>query len=261
MNLKLIPNQHHRWIVAHRGASNRFPESTQAAFEGAIVCNAEAIECDLQLTVDNEIVVCHDPTLERYGHPYIRVSESTLPDLQTLDIGSWFAPEFRDQRLLSLDELLLVFGHRTVLYLEVKTDKHSPQRTGMLLRKLLDAIVSHRLQEQVAILCFDSDTLRRVRELAVWATLVLNANAPDGIGEADLRSQPWLNGVDAHIEVLNARIVQTLHERGLTSLCFSCDSEESVLKAWDLGADGLITNDPERTRGILQQHGRLGHAS
>ena len=257
----MLPNRCHRWIVAHRGVSDRCPESTRAAFAAAIADGADAIECDLQLTADNNIVVCHDTTFERYGHPHVRVSETTLSHLQTLDMGSWFAPEFRDERLLSLDELLDDFGHRIPLCLEVKTEELTPAQTGVLLRQLADVIVSHRLQKQVVILCFDTESLRQVRELAAWATLILNSHTPDQIDAADLQQMPWLNGVDGNIVCLDERLVRTLHQMDLISLCFTCNCADDVLNAWDLGVDGLITNDPGRTREILRQHGRHSHAS
>jgi glycerophosphoryl diester phosphodiesterase len=55
--------------------------------------------------------------------------------------------------------------------------------------------------------------------------------------------------------------VQLVHQRQLTSLTFTCNSEEDVLKAWNLSVDVIITNDPARTRDILQQHRHDNHAA
>ena len=51
--------------VAHRGYHNeRFTENGLNAFKNALD-NDLAIELDVHLTKDNELIVCHDPNLVR----------------------------------------------------------------------------------------------------------------------------------------------------------------------------------------------------
>ncbi|KAH9943177.1 PLC-like phosphodiesterase [Epithele typhae] len=49
----------------HRGASSRFPENTLASFEAAIRDGAEGIESDVHVSVDDVVVMFHDPSLDR----------------------------------------------------------------------------------------------------------------------------------------------------------------------------------------------------
>ncbi|KAJ7368882.1 PLC-like phosphodiesterase [Mycena olivaceomarginata] len=49
----------------HRGASSRFPENTIASFEAAIRDGAEGIESDVHVSLDNVVVMFHDPDLKR----------------------------------------------------------------------------------------------------------------------------------------------------------------------------------------------------
>ncbi|KAF9644499.1 PLC-like phosphodiesterase [Thelephora ganbajun] len=49
----------------HRGASARYPENTLASFEAAIRDGAEGIESDVHVSVDDVVIMFHDPTLER----------------------------------------------------------------------------------------------------------------------------------------------------------------------------------------------------
>ncbi|KAJ7129188.1 PLC-like phosphodiesterase [Mycena epipterygia] len=49
----------------HRGASARFPENTLASFEAAIRDGAEGIESDVHVSLDDVVVMFHDPDLER----------------------------------------------------------------------------------------------------------------------------------------------------------------------------------------------------
>jgi glycerophosphoryl diester phosphodiesterase len=52
-------------VVAHRGAAGEAPENTLAALRLALQQQCDAIELDIHLTKDGEIVVCHDETLDR----------------------------------------------------------------------------------------------------------------------------------------------------------------------------------------------------
>ncbi len=71
-------------------------ESTLIAFERAIQQEVDVIECDLHLSKEGEFVIHHDYYLGRTtpGHGYI--GNYTCAELQALDAGSWFHPQFAD---------------------------------------------------------------------------------------------------------------------------------------------------------------------
>ena len=52
-------------LAAHRGGSLLWPENSLLAFRNAIALGADFIEFDVHLSKDGEVVVIHDPTLER----------------------------------------------------------------------------------------------------------------------------------------------------------------------------------------------------
>ena len=52
-------------IIAHRGDSAHRPENTLAAFAAGLEAGASIVELDVQLTSDGELVVIHDPLLDR----------------------------------------------------------------------------------------------------------------------------------------------------------------------------------------------------
>ena len=52
-------------IVAHRGLTEGVPENTLAAFRQSIDRGVQIIELDLRITKDGQLVVIHDPTLDR----------------------------------------------------------------------------------------------------------------------------------------------------------------------------------------------------
>nr|MDT0527255.1 glycerophosphodiester phosphodiesterase family protein [Streptomyces sp. DSM 41633] len=85
-------------MVAHRGASHDFPEQTRAAYTEALRQGAGALECDVRLTKDGELVLIHDKTVDRTSNGTGRVGDMTLAELQALD--------FDGHGILTLDEFI-----------------------------------------------------------------------------------------------------------------------------------------------------------
>ena len=75
-------------IFAHRGASAHAPENTLAAFELAVKQGAPAIEFDVKLTSDRQVVIIHDQTLNRTTNGSGAVTKQPLAALRELDAGS-----------------------------------------------------------------------------------------------------------------------------------------------------------------------------
>src|SRR5689334_7683884 len=95
--------------VAHRGHSIGYPENTLEAYRKAIELGVEMIECDVNITSDGKLVMMHDPTLDRTTTGTGRVSAATWKDVQGLDAGGKFKPEFAGVRFPSTEETLLLY--------------------------------------------------------------------------------------------------------------------------------------------------------
>ncbi len=71
------------FIIAHRTAAGLAPENTLFGIEKAIECGADAIECDIRVTRDGELVLCHDDTLLRISGRTDKVTDLTLKAIGT----------------------------------------------------------------------------------------------------------------------------------------------------------------------------------
>ena len=78
------------FIWAHRGASGSAPENTLVAFKRAIDLGADGIELDIQLTKDDEIVVCHDEKIDRTSDGKGWLKDYTLEELRTFNFNQQF---------------------------------------------------------------------------------------------------------------------------------------------------------------------------
>src|SRR5690554_4570511 len=116
-----IPVPPHFRIIAHRGASAYAPENTHAAFSLTKRMGVTEGELDTQLTLDGTIALCHDGTLERYGHGPRVVEQMEWAELAELDMGSWFSPFlFGGERMITLDDLFATYSTDFTYHVEIK---------------------------------------------------------------------------------------------------------------------------------------------
>jgi glycerophosphoryl diester phosphodiesterase len=68
--------------VGHRSARAYEPENTLRSFKKAIELGVDAVELDVTMTKDNEIVVIHDADLKRTTNGEGLVCELTLKEIK-----------------------------------------------------------------------------------------------------------------------------------------------------------------------------------
>ncbi|KAJ1480979.1 PLC-like phosphodiesterase [Baffinella frigidus] len=94
-------------VIGHRGAKEIAPENTIAAMRAAKAVGATCVEVDVMLTKDGVPVIHHDNTVDRCTTGKGHLSEQTWAELQELDAGSHFCPDFKDERIPTMSELVL----------------------------------------------------------------------------------------------------------------------------------------------------------
>ncbi len=107
-------------VVCHRGFNRVAPENTLAAANRAIAVGAHFVELDLRQSRDGVLYVMHDPTVDRSTNGSGVVSELTSLQIDRLDAGSWFGPQFRGEPVPRLGTFLRAVAGRTGVYVEIK---------------------------------------------------------------------------------------------------------------------------------------------
>lgn len=86
-------------FIAHRGASYFEPENTLKAVKRALEMGADRVEVDVRLSKDKELVVIHDPTVDRTTDGTGQVEDMTLQELKKLNAG-------KGERIPTLQEII-----------------------------------------------------------------------------------------------------------------------------------------------------------
>lgn len=106
-------------IAAHRGGAALWPENSLAAFRGAAALGVAAVEFDIHLTADGEIVVIHDPTLDRTTDGRGAIAEMTYADVAQARLRGGAVPSERVPRLSDVLAVLAPAG--IIAWIEIKT--------------------------------------------------------------------------------------------------------------------------------------------
>lgn len=180
-------------VVAHRGNSSVAPQNTLAAFEAAWRAGADAIELDVQLTADRQVVVIHDDTVDATTDGTGPVAGLTLAQVRALDAGGWFSPAFAGQRVPAFDEVvgLLLDRPGIDLLCEVK-GAWTPDEAALVTEPLLAdpgfVARQHALGREVTVWTLDEPWMwRTAADLYVDGVIT---DRPD-------RLRGWLAAADA----------------------------------------------------------------
>jgi len=238
-------------IVAHRGMSATFPENTHTAIAAAITSGATAVEFDIQITADNEIVLGHNPTLDYYGFPDVAVATSTLQELQSYDIGRIHGKKFVGEQVASFQKILQEFGDQVTMMVEFKTKYMSDRQIDTLITRFLQLTSGQHDKLRLQALCFKPHVLERLHATANWLPLVWNTNYPHRLHSSDLTRQPWLSGVGCRIGRTDRNSAALIQQSGMNLYSFTCNTTDEVLKARDLGAAAIISDNHIQARDLL----------
>lgn len=219
--------------IAHRGASGYAPENTRAAFERAIKMGADAIETDVRLAFDGEPVLVHDATVTRTTDGHGPVADHTLTELRALDAGSWLAPEFAGERIMTLAELIADMVPRIPVVLEIK-DQAATAPT-------IDAIREAGIEARVEVTSFLWPAVLETRRLApdLACGFLTPEFDPDIIRRCVSRG---LAQVCPHVDTLAPALVAEAHEAGLVVRAYGVARRAQVDALLGSGADGATVN-------------------
>lgn len=223
-------------VIAHRGASLHAPEHTVEAYDLALEQGADALEIDVRLTADGQLVAVHDQTLQRTtGDP------RAVADLHAREIASLPSPE----RPVALDDLLDRYGRRTRLLVELK----DPEAAGE--RRIVDAVAEHGLTDRVVLQSFDHAALRRIQrsapELAVAALYRRASDGPTLVADA-AEVASWACAMTCPVAALDGDVLAAAAHRDVPVWTYTINDVERARALDDLGVAAIITDTPAAVR-------------
>ncbi len=234
----------HPVIFAHRGASAHAPENTIPSFELALAQGADAVELDAKLTVDGQIVVFHDATLDRTTDGTGRLAQKTLADLRSLDAGNFFSDQFRGTRIPTLEEVFEAVGKK--IFINVELTNYATPRDA-LVEKVCVLIKKHGLEKSVIFSSFLPSNLKQAERFLPEVPRGLLAL--DGWMGAWARSFGFSFGEYAalhpYLTDVNAQQVSRVHQLKRRIHVWTVNKPDDITRLHGWGVDGIFTDDPQ----------------
>lgn len=276
-------------LIAHRGASSYAPEHTAAAYKLAIAQGADYVEQDLQVTKDGQLVCLHDLTLERTTNAKDvfpgrartlhregaeltgwHVTDFTLAEIKQLDAGSWFAPKFKGEKILTFQEAIDLVKGKAGIYPETKAPEVYGS-VGFDMEKLvMDVLAKNGLDKPgadpktpVFLQSFSADSLKKMRLTMKVGLPLLFLVDPRGQAAwltkekmADIKT--FADGIGPAKGIISGQpaIVAWAHDAGLSVTPYTFRAagqpagrnvrDEMSQFLYTYGVDALFTDNPDQ---------------
>jgi glycerophosphoryl diester phosphodiesterase len=258
--------QHERPLFfAHRGGSLLAPENTLTAFRRGVEFGADALELDIQMTRDGELVVIHDPTVDRVTNAVGQVSSYAYDELRRLDAGYRFTPDggqtfpFRDQGI-TIPRLRDVFATFPTLRVNIDLKESLPARE----RALWQLIQEHSAEDRVLAGSFLHAPLVRFRRLTGGrvATSGSRREIATFVTAFACRSLRLLRPAydalqvpETHrgLRVVSPATIAAAHRLGLDLHVWTVDDPATMRRLLDWGVDGLMSDRPDLLAAVLSE--------
>ena len=239
-------------IIAHRGASRQAPENTLPAIEAALEAGADVVALDLQGSQDHVPLVLADNRLDRTTNGAgLRASQLTAKEVQALDAGSWFAPNFKGASVPTLAEALKVLGKRArllLLFPEVRSEMP-------LLQEALKALKGRAKPGDDLMLFPESEGLKAFRALApeFGCALALGEKI-EGWMHLEKAARLGLKVVRPFRAQINSDLVRKAHAKGICVYAHFADEESEMKDLLGMRVDGIVTGRPAQLKKMLGGH-------
>ncbi len=252
-------------VFAHRGGSRRWPENTMLAFQNAADLGVDALELDIHSTADGELVVIHDPFVDRVTNGSGAVHDYTLAALQRLDAGYWWTEDggrtypFRGQGI-TIPTLADVFGAFPHLWINIDIKQANPP----IVQPLVALLHACGVVAQVCVGSFHTATIAAFRRACpAVATAASLPEAQQMLVLSKLGLGRFYRGgavamqlpeVERRLRVITPGFVRTAHRHRTAVHVWTVNDVPQMRRLIDMGVDGLMTDYPDL---LLKLLGRL----
>jgi len=236
-------------VAAHRGGALLWPENSLLAFRNALTLGADLLETDVHLTADGEVVIVHDPTLDRTTTAQGAVRDTKLADLMSVRLKAADGTVTREH-VPTLRELLDLMRPATArLLLEIKVGPGRQPYAGIE-EKVLTRVREAGLADRVLIMAFEDDTLRRVRALdpGVRTVLLVSMRRAERAAARDIVR--WVTAVGAadlgiDHRALTSDVVAAARAARVRVAAWTVNEAADIRRVIGLGVDVVISDRPD----------------
>lgn len=221
--------------IGHRGAKGHAPENTLIGFQKAIDLHVDRIELDVHLSLDGELMVIHDDTIDRTTNGKGFVNTLSLPELKRVRIDRLHA-------IPTLIEVLNLIDQRCDINIELKS-----YETADKVVDLIEKYVSEKKWDynQFLVSSFDWNALQQVT--------FSNSKIPIGVlTETNLdlafAFAKFIKAKSIHpyFHMVTKENTAKMQEEGFQVFPWTVNEIEDIRKIKTYNVNGIISDFPDR---------------
>ena len=215
--------------IGHRGAKGYVAENTLASFQKAIDLNVDAIELDVHLSLDEEIMVIHDETINR-----TTTGSGFVKDINASELNGFGIP--------TLKEVIHLVNRKCVINIEIK-DAKATNKVVALIQKFISEKEYNYNQFQIS--SFDWEVLEQVSLLN--PKLLIGVLTDENLENA----LPFAKKINAYsinpfYKLLDKEKVTLLQRNGFLVFPWTVNEFTDIEKMKSFNVDGIISDFPDR---------------
>ncbi len=154
-SLNILDNYNNETLFfAHRGIGNYYPENSIESFRMADSLGFEAIELDISITMDKQIIVFHDEDTERLLGIKSKIGKLNSKELAKQNYI--FQNKVSSSKVIKLEELFREFGNRFIYYLDFKIEDYE------IIKKVVDLVKKYNINHKTIFASADFLLISRI---------------------------------------------------------------------------------------------------
>jgi len=242
---------HPRRLYAHRGASAECPENTLVSFQRAMEIGVDSLELDVHLTRDRVFIVHHDDTALRMCGSPVKWSDIDLAEAQRLDAGWGFVAKDGSRPFAGKGIHVPTFESILSEFPRVHINVDLKGEDAVV--AMIELVQRLKFEDRVTIASFHTATMVSMRRHGYGGETGLSQGEVASLlaMPAVLWRQLPFTGTAAQVPTKQGPVrfdrptfIAKCHNLGLRVDFWTIDDPAEAKRLLDLGADGIITNDP-----------------
>ena len=238
-------------ITAHRGSSAVAPPNTLAAVRQAIADGADYAEIDVQETADGVLIVNHDSDYLLAAGVAMGVHELSYAEVQKLDVGTPFSPEFAGEKIPTLGEVLDVAKGKIKVNVELKYYGEDQ----MLAERVIDTVREKGMEAEVLIMSLEYAGTQEVKQLAPEIEVGFLASLAT-LGDLTELNVDFLA---VSSSIASTTLIERSHDAGKELFVWTLNETEDMSEFIDRGVDSIITDYPVRVKDVLAERAQMSN--
>jgi glycerophosphoryl diester phosphodiesterase len=207
-------------IVCHKGANEYAPENSYAAAQRCIDWGIDYVEIDVRTSKDGIFYLLHDPTVDRTTNGQGPIAALTAAEIDQLDAGSWFHPQFKEERVPRLDQFLRWIKGKAKLFLDVKAA--DPQALIALIEEV-------GMAEDCFFWSGSDPWMQRFRTLAPHLALKVNVSTVEEVVRAHELFQAKI--VEVGLEQMSDPLQRACQIRGIKVMIYHQQKDVAAFRS------------------------------